>query len=92
MPKKSQKVPLCRPVIEKTSFCKVESIIGIDERGQMVLPKELREKADIRAGDKCAVVSWDKGARVGCLALIKTDHLAERLKDFLGPMMEEMAG
>jgi len=92
MPEKSQKVPLCRPVTDKTSFCKVESIIGIDERGQRVLPKELREKADIRAGDKFAVVSWDKDGQIGCLYLIKTDYLAERLKDFLGPMMEEMAG
>jgi len=92
MPKKSRKAPLCRPVTGEMSFCKVESIIGIDERGQMVLPKELREKADIRAGDKFAVVSWDKGGQIWCFYLIKTDHLAERLKDFLGPMMGEMVG
>jgi AbrB family looped-hinge helix DNA binding protein len=70
--------------------CKVESIISIDERGQMVLPKELREKANIRAGDKLAVVSWDKEGEICCLYLIKTEHLAERVKDFLGPMMKDM--
>jgi AbrB family looped-hinge helix DNA binding protein len=70
--------------------CKVESIISIDERGQMVLPKELREKANIRAGDKLAVVSWDKGGEICCLYLIKTEYLAERVKDFLGPMMKDM--
>ncbi len=58
----------------------------------MVLPKELREKTDAPAGDKFAVVSRDKGGQIDCLYLIKTDHLAERLKDFLGPMMGEMAG
>lgn len=70
--------------------CKVESIISIDERGQMVLPKELREKANIRAGDKLAVVSWDKEGEICCLYLIKTEYLAERVKDFLGPMMKDM--
>ena len=36
------------------SCCRVESIISVDERGQMVLPKDLRDKANIRAGDKLA--------------------------------------
>ncbi len=93
MAKKNQKV-CCSPVdpvdIEMNA-CKVESIISVDERGQMVLPKELRERAKIRAGDKLAIVSWDKGGEVCCIYLIKADHLAERVKDFLGPMMKDMA-
>lgn len=76
---------------EVGTCCKVESIVSVDERGQMVLPKDLREKAHIRAGDKLAVVSWDKGGEVCCLYLIKTEHLAEQVKGFLGPMMKEMA-
>ena len=71
--------------------CKVEAVISIDERGQMVLPKELRDKAKIRAGDKLAIVSWDKGGEVCCIYLIKTEHLAERVKDFLGPMMKDLS-
>jgi len=35
----------------------VESLVGVVERGQMVLPKELRDRADIKAGDKLAVVA-----------------------------------
>jgi AbrB family looped-hinge helix DNA binding protein len=91
MPKKSEKVSLCAPVTKEMGLCKVESIINIDERGQMVLPKELRDKANIRAGDKLAIVSWDKGGEICCLYLIKTEYLADRVKDFLGPMMKEMA-
>jgi len=72
------------------SCCKVEAIIPIDERGQMVLPKELRDRAKIKAGDKLAVVSWDKGGEICCIYLIKTESLAERVKDFLGPMMKDM--
>ena len=44
--------------------CKVESVISVDDRGQMVLPKEVREKAGINAGDKLAVVSWVKDGAV----------------------------
>jgi antitoxin PrlF len=69
--------------------CKVESIISVDERGQMVLPKELRDKAGIKAGDKFALVSCDKEGEICCLYLIKADYLAETVKDFLGPMLRD---
>jgi AbrB family looped-hinge helix DNA binding protein len=90
MDKKNGRAPLCGPAPKELNSCKVESIISVDERGQMVLPKELREKAKVRPGDKLAVVSWDKGGEICCLYLIKTEYLAERVKDFLGPMMKEM--
>jgi len=60
MAKKNQKV-CCSPVETGMNYCKVESIISIDERGQMILPKKLRDRAKIRAGDRLAIVSWDKG-------------------------------
>ncbi len=91
MPKKNHKAPLCASVNKEMSACKVESIVNIDERGQMVLPKELRDKANIRPGDKLAIVSWDKGGEICCIYLIKAEYLADRIKDFLGPMMKEMA-
>jgi len=75
---------------KSSNCCKVESLISIDERGQMVLPKELREKANISAGDKLAIISWEKEGAVCCFTLIKTDALAGRVKDFLGPVMQDM--
>ena len=72
------------------SCCKVESLISVDERGQMVLPKDLREKANIKPGDKLALISWEKEGEVCCMALIKSEYLAERVKDFLGPVMKNM--
>lgn len=90
MTKKNQKMPFCGPEEKGISCCKVESIISVDERGQMVLPKELRDKAKIRAGDKLAIVSWDKGGEICCFYLIKSEQLGEHVKDFLGPMMKEM--
>ncbi len=89
MARRNQKV-CCSPADVEMNCCKVESIISVDERGQMVLPKELRDRAKIRAGDKLAIVSWEKGGEVCCIYLIKAEYLAERVKDFLGPMMKDM--
>ena len=74
------------------SCCKVESLISVDERGQMVLPKEIRDKADIKAGDKLALISWEKDGKVCCFTLIKADDFGDMVKEMLGPMMKEMAG
>ena len=71
--------------------CKVESVVSVDERGQMVLPKELRERANIKAGDKLAVVSWGQQDGVLCLALIKADELNGLVKQMLGPLFKEMS-
>jgi bifunctional DNA-binding transcriptional regulator/antitoxin component of YhaV-PrlF toxin-antitoxin module len=57
----------------------------------MVLPKELRERANIRAGDKLVLISWQKDGEVCCFTLIKAEALAERVKEFLGPVMKSMS-
>jgi antitoxin PrlF len=91
MPVKNQKGSCVSPASKGMTNWKVESIISTDDRGQMVLPKELRDKAKIRSGDKLALVSWEKEGEICCLYLIKAEHLAEQVKGFLGPMMKEMA-
>ncbi len=68
----------------KESCCNVESVITVDERGQMVLPKEVREKAKIKAGDKLAVVSMEKDGKFCCISLIKAENLSGAVKDMLG--------
>lgn len=68
--------------------CRVESIVTIDERGQMVLPKEAREKAGIHAGDKLALIAWEKDGKICCLSLIKADELSGMAKGVLGPMVK----
>lgn len=76
---------------ECKASCRVESLVSVDERGQMVLPKELRERANIRPGDKLAVATWEKDGEVCCITLIKASGLTDMLKSLLGPMMKEMA-
>ncbi len=68
----------------------VEAVVSVDERGQMVLPKELRERAGIKPGDKLALISWEKDGEVCCMSLVKTSAFAEMVKGFLGPMMQEI--
>jgi len=80
----------CAPADKGTSCCKVESLVSVDERGQIVIPKEVRAKGNIRAGDKLAIISWEKDGNVSCLSLIKAEDLTEMVKDMLGPVMGEI--
>ena len=75
-------------IVEAKTCCKVEAIISVDERGQMVLPKELREKADIRAGDKLAITSWERDGTIFCISLTKAEDLTKMVKAILGPVIE----
>jgi antitoxin PrlF len=70
--------------------CKVEALVSIDERGQMVLPKDVREKVAIKPGDKLAVISFRCGTDATCICLIKADELAGMVKTILGPLMQEV--
>ena len=72
------------------SCCKIESIINVDERGQMVLPKELRARAKIKAGDKFAVASWERDGEICCITLTKVDEIAELVKGSLGSLMRDI--
>jgi len=90
MVKEKVKVNCCPPASMAGGCCKVEALVGVDERGQMVLPKEARDKAGIHAGDKLAVISWEKGGQVCCLSLIKAESLTDMVKGMLGPVVEEI--
>lgn len=72
--------------------CRVESLITVDDRGQMVLPKEVRDKAGLKGGDKLAVVSWEKDGTVCCLSLIRVEALTGMVKGLLGPLMAGVLG
>ncbi|MDO8716964.1 MAG: HgcAB-associated protein [Dehalococcoidales bacterium] len=84
----------------KTSSCcgpgdlfgggKIEALVNVDERGQMVLPKELRDRANIDPGEKMALMSWEKDGRVCCIFLIKAEELAGMAKSMLGPIFQEI--
>ncbi|MBT3273696.1 MAG: AbrB/MazE/SpoVT family DNA-binding domain-containing protein [Spirochaetales bacterium] len=70
-----------------SSCCQVESIVSVDERGQMVLPKDLREKLDIKAGDKLALVTFESSGEVCCVSMIKAEKLGGMVQGLLGPAL-----
>jgi AbrB family looped-hinge helix DNA binding protein len=72
--------------------CKVEALVSVDIRGQMVLPKEIRQRANIRGGDKLAVTSLEKDGKVCCILLTKAEGLADMVKATLGPVAKEILG
>jgi len=73
----------------RAECCKVEAVVRVDGRGQMVLPKELRAKANIRAGDKLAATSWEKDGKVCCITLTKVEELADMVKATLEAAMKD---
>ncbi len=72
---------------QQSKCCDVESVITIDDRGQMVLPKTTRESAGINPGDKLAVISWKKDGKVGYILLMRIDELTDMVNDKLGPYL-----
>ncbi len=71
--------------------CSIEAVVNIDARGQMVLPKDIRERANIAPGDRLAVVFWENEGDVCCITLIKADHFNRMVTSLLSPMMEDIA-
>lgn len=80
----------CSPGPRGAGHFNVESLVAVDDRGQMVLPKELRDRAGIKGGDKLAVIGWEKGGKVCCISLIKAEELSGMIKKVLGPLAAEL--
>jgi AbrB family looped-hinge helix DNA binding protein len=74
----------------QSGCCRVEALIAVDERGQMVLPKEIRDAAAIRPGDKLALILWRKNGHVCCMTLVKADELTDMVRGKLGPLMKDI--
>lgn len=74
-----------RPADSAGGCCRVDSLVTIDDRGQMVLPKSVRERAGLHAGDKLALIMWEPQGRVQALVLMKADELTAMVSTLLGP-------
>lgn len=72
--------------------CRVEALVSVDDRGQMVLPKDIREKAGIGPGDKLAIVSLRGCGDSCCLALVRAEAITSMVRELLGPLMSELSG
>ncbi len=75
---------------EGSTASRVEAVLSVDDRGQMVLPKDLRIRAGIGGGDKLAVISHERDGEICCISIIKTESLNGALKDVLGPVLKDV--
>ncbi|MDH4123068.1 MAG: HgcAB-associated protein [Thermoplasmata archaeon] len=88
MTAKSKKSACCPTKPADYECYKIESIVKLDDKGQLLLPKDLREKAGIGAGEKLAVVCKEKEGKVCCLYLFKADELSDPLHKIIGSISE----
>jgi AbrB family looped-hinge helix DNA binding protein len=82
---REQKQHCCTP--STAECCKVESVVTIDDRGQMILPKDLREKAGLVAGDKLVIATSMKDGKLGFLMMFRADDFGDMVKGVVGPVM-----
>ena len=68
--------------------CKIDAIITMDAKGQVVLPKDLRDKAGLKASDKIAVVAYEKEGKVCCIVMIKVERLTGAISKTLSPLLK----
>jgi len=68
--------------------CRIDAIITMDIKGQIVLPKDLREKASFKPNDKIAVIACEKEGEVCCIMMIKAERLAGAVSETLSPLLK----
>jgi AbrB family looped-hinge helix DNA binding protein len=67
--------------------CRIDAVITMDAKGQIVLPKDLRDKANMKANDKIAVIACEKDKEVCCIMLVKAEKLVGAVTKTLSPLL-----
>lgn len=60
--------------------CQVAAVVRVDERGQMVLPKDVRGRMGLSAGDKLALTTIESKGEICCIVLVKADALVDGVR------------
>jgi AbrB family looped-hinge helix DNA binding protein len=68
--------------------CRIDAVVTMDAKGQIVLPKDLREKASFKPNDKIAVVACEKNGEVCCIMMVKAERFRSALSETLGPLLK----
>lgn len=67
--------------------CRIDAVVTMDVKGQIVLPKDLREKANFKPNEKLALVASEKNGEVCCIMMIKAEKLVGAVTKTLAPML-----
>lgn len=65
------------------SHYEIEGIATVDSRGQIVLPKSVREALGLAVGSKLAVVVKQDGGVPCCVTLMPAAQLEGRVKELI---------
>lgn len=68
--------------------CKIDAVVSIDAKGQLVLPKDLRERAKLEPNDKLAVIGCERDGDICCFVIVKAEALGGPVKKLLGPILK----
>ncbi len=68
--------------------CRIDAVVTMDAKGQIVLPKDLRERANFKPNEKIALVASEKDGEVCCIMMLKADRLAGAVTKTLGPLLK----
>jgi len=68
--------------------CRIDAVVTMDAKGQIVLPKDLREKANFKPNEKIALVASEKNGEVCCIMMLKAERLVGAVTKTLGPLLK----
>jgi AbrB family looped-hinge helix DNA binding protein len=80
--------PCCVSSNEGLACCHIEGIVNVDSRGQIVLPKSLRDKMAIHEGDRLIVIAMKDKGIITSISLMKADKVDSMVKIALKPTLE----
>lgn len=75
---------------DRSEGFRVDAVVTVDSKGQIVLPKDIREKAKLKPGDKLAIVACEKEGEVCCLLMLKAERLGEAVSKVLSPALKQV--
>jgi len=90
MNKKNDENSCCGPSNLGSNCCKVEAVLTIDAKGQILLPKELRKNTNLQPGDKLIAVNMTANKDSSVIVLMKAENFGTMVKNFLGPVMSDI--
>ena len=70
--------------------CRIDAVVTMDAKGQIVLPKDLREKANFKPNEKLALVACEKNGEVCCITVVKAEKLVGAVTKALGPLLKSV--
>ena len=74
----------------RSDCLKVEAIVTLDSKGQIVLPKDMREQAKLKTGDKLALMICEKDDEACCIVMVKAEGLGEAMSKAISPALKQV--